>query len=417
MGYSINCCKRDENTDNITEQKEEINNQTNEDYLILNDDNSSFSNNDQDCIIDVELPLDFPYTSKLINSKIFLTTNIFDDDQQEFLINDVSCLEEQSIYDLKNLQNDQLTRIKQLLEYCNKNGKPRPYDDFNQNGWEKFYPKNDPYFTINNIGINHNKIKIYNENNINNIKIYEGDLDKFGYRHGIGKYTTSYYVLIGMWKDDKFSGWGRESRCNGDVFEGRYENGLINGKGIFLNSKKCKYIGDFKNMRRWGKGKLATNKIIFEGDFYNNQIHGKGRIKFLKSGLEYLGSFRNNQINGYGIFKWKNGNKYEGEVNNGKMHGLGKYTYNNGKIFQGLFFNGRKINNQIDINIFKNEEKLSDIEDENEQKSNTYYNENNNSNLKLFKENNELDENTEKHLLSTYRNYVLYDDNDSNKCD
>ena len=68
MGYSINCCKRDENTDNITEQKEEIINQTNEDYLILNDDNSSFSNNDQDCIIDVELPLDFPYTSKLINS-------------------------------------------------------------------------------------------------------------------------------------------------------------------------------------------------------------------------------------------------------------------------------------------------------------------------------------------------------------
>ena len=30
-----------------------------------------------------------------------------------------------------------------------------------------------------------------------------------------------------MWKEDKFSGWGRESRCNGDVFEGKFEDGLL----------------------------------------------------------------------------------------------------------------------------------------------------------------------------------------------
>ena len=30
----------------------------------------------------------------------------------------------------------------------------------------------------------------------------------------------------------------KKKRKNADVFEGRYENGYLNGKGIFLNSKQ-----------------------------------------------------------------------------------------------------------------------------------------------------------------------------------
>ena len=97
------------------------------------------------------------------------------------------------------------------------------------------------------------------------MKVYQGDLNLIGERHGFGKFITPYYVLIGMWKNDKFCGWGRESRCNGDTFEVRFENGLINGKGIFMNKMNSKYVGDFKNMKRWGKGKLQTDKIIYEG--------------------------------------------------------------------------------------------------------------------------------------------------------
>ncbi len=411
MGYSINCCKRDDEPD----KKEEITNQTNEDYIISNDDNY-LSNIEQDCRIEIDLPLDFPYTSKLIDSRIFLTTNIYDDNQQEFLINDINSLEEQLIYDINNLQKEQLIKLNQLLEYCNKNGKPRPCDDFDPNGWERFYSKDDPYFTINGKSVvNHNKIKIYNEKDINNIKIYEGDLDKYGYRHGFGKFTTSYYVLIGMWKDDKFSGWGRESRCNGDVFEGKYENGLINGKGIFLNSKKSKYIGDFKNMRRWGKGKLATNKIIYEGDFYNNQIHGKGRIKFIESGLEYFGEFKNKKRSGYGVLKWRNGDKYEGEVYNGKMHGIGKYITNKGDIYQGLFCNGKKIDKQIDIKKFQKGELFnSDNDNDSEVKSSNSKDDNCNCDSIRHKENGELDkkdDHTEKYLLSPFRDYGFYEDN------
>ena len=86
-----------------------------------------------------------------------------------------------------------------------------------------------------------------------------------------------------------------------------------------MNAKNCKYIGDFKNMKRWGKGKLATDKIIYEGEFYDNMIHGKGRIKFLKNSVEYIGNFNKNKIDGRGVIKFKNGDKYDVEIKNGEI--------------------------------------------------------------------------------------------------
>jgi hypothetical protein len=94
-------------------------------------------------------------------------------------------------------------------------------------------------------------------------------------------------------------------------------------------------------MKKWGRGKLITNKLIYEGEFVNDKIEGKGRIKFLKSGIEYEGTFINDNIEGYGKFKWINGDIYEGEVKNNKMHGNGVYHYKNGKVFKGLFKNGQ----------------------------------------------------------------------------
>jgi len=104
-------------------------------------------------------------------------------------------------------------------------------------------------------------------------------------RHDLGISTTPYYVLNRQWKNDKFSGWGRKSRSNGDVFEGRYENGLLNGKGIFLNEKKYKYFGDFLYTKRWGKEELTTDKFHYQGDFFNNQIHWKEELNFIEKEL------------------------------------------------------------------------------------------------------------------------------------
>ena len=215
-----------------------------------------------------------------------------------------------------------------------------------------------------------------NKEDKNNIQIYQGDLNSQGQRHGQGKCTTPYYVLIGQWKNDQFSGWGRESRCNGDVFEGRYENGVINGKGIFLNEKNSKYVGDFKNTRRWGKGDLTTDKIHYEGDFVNNEMSGKGRIRFLRDGVDYQGTFKNDQIDGYGVFLWRNGDRYEGQVKFGKMHGMGKYTFKNGKVYTGMFNMGKKMNERISMfqdwkkNGYKLSDEMADINGTNNVKNN-----------------------------------------------
>ena len=265
-----------------------------------------------------------------------------------------SNIKQYRIYNMKDLSKEQKIKLKKIIEYCHENGNFRSSDDFSPNNFKKFYPVNDPYFCIPNNDIFNNQLIIYKCKNINSIKIYQGHINKKGQRHGIGKLTTPNYILIGMWKDDKFSGWGRDSRSNGDVFEGRFENGMITGKGIFLDSKKNKYIGDFKEMKRWGKGKLVTKEIFYEGEFLDNKLNGKGYIKFLKNELEYSGTFKSDQIEGRGIFKWKNGDKYEGEVKNGKMHGIGKFKCHNGQIYNGTFENGQIKDKKSQMNISNN---------------------------------------------------------------
>ena len=421
MGNNLVCCKRSENISNIIKQKDELSNKNEEeDYLNFDEKNNNALNNEIELIIETELPKDFPHNLSINNANSpFLFKNIYDDNQQEILIDENSLIEEQMIYSINNLPKEELTKINEFYKLCSQNGKPRSLNDFDKKGWSKFYPINDQFFLVseNNKNIEHNKIKIYNPNEINKMKIYQGDLNLVGERHGFGKFTTSYYVQIGIWKNDKFSGWGRESRCNGDTFEGRFENGLINGKGIFMNAKNNKYIGDFKNMKRWGKGKLATDKIIYEGEFYNDMIHGKGRIKFLKNSVEYIGNFNNNKIDGKGLIKFKNGDKYDVEIKNGEIikiendifenanggnfnflidkRNISKENLNHNQINNNYGLNGFQANGQIIYN-FKND------------LNNNLDNGNNNYTQPI----NDLDNNPDL-LLSTYRNYGFNDKNNS----
>ena len=349
MGNTPNCCERDENIDNIIEERNEIFNFSPEDDKVP-DDASFISNHGGEYPIESEEQADFRYEAKypnLVNSEKIIIRNlpqekIYENDENEDLNQEMEYYEQQNVFDMNNIQRDQMMKLKQLFDLCNRNGKPRSCEDFNPEGYTMFYAKDDPYFYYDKNNVFGNTLKIYNENDKYNIQIYQGDVNVSGQRHGIGKCTTPYYVLMGMWKNDTFSGWGRESRTNGDVFEGRYENGVLNGKGIFLNEKKCKYVGDFISTRRWGKGELTTDKIHYEGDFYDNKMNGNGRIRFLRDGIEYMGTFKDDQIDGFGVFKWKNGDMYKGYVKAGKMNGFGKYKYANGKEYSGYFNRGEK---------------------------------------------------------------------------
>jgi hypothetical protein len=246
-------------------------------------------------------------------------------------------------FDTTPKQIDDKEYLKELIDICNENGETPPYDDFNQNAWEHFYSADDPFFMWDKGDIVPNRIKVTNPHDYKNLEIYQGDMTSdLNTRHGFGILTTPFYVRIGQWRYGQFTGWGRECRRNGEVLEGRFTNGKVNGKGIFITKKGNKYVGDILNNRLHGKGKLTTRNIQYAGDFKYNQMDGIGKIIF-NNGHQYEGEFRENNINGKGKFTWRNGDTYEGVMYNGKMNGFGKYTYaSNGQIYEGNFVNGVK---------------------------------------------------------------------------
>ena len=231
--------------------------------------------------------------------------------------------------------------LREQYELCNKAG-PIPDDsDFNLQGWKKFYPPNDPFFNFNKGFVIPFGIKIKNPNDPKKVSVYEGEINIKNEKHGFGRLTTVKSVFLGEWRNDQFTGWGRETRRFVKVLEGKYINGLVEGKGILKNMRGNIYIGDFSHSKREGKGVLDTHKVHYEGEFKNDKFCGKGRIIFKVEGHYYDGDFDNNEINGYGTFVWKNGDRYIGQMMNGKMRGNGKYIYNNGVVYEGLYANGR----------------------------------------------------------------------------
>ena len=207
------------------------------------------------------------------------------------------------------------------------------FQDFSPEGWQKFYP-DERFFKFPKDGIIHDQLIIDND------EIYKGDINKNREKHGFGRFISPSIKRIGMWRNNKFTGWGREIKLNGDIFEGKFVNGQLNGKGIHKNKfNKNTYIGDYSNSMRHGKGELYTNEYHYQGNFNYNKLEGKGKIEIYNEG-EYEGTFKDNLFEGKGMLKWKDGRYYIGGMSKGKMNGYGEQTYVDGSVFKGNFVNG-----------------------------------------------------------------------------
>ena len=231
------------------------------------------------------------------------------------------------------------SEIAYLYQQCQAKGETEPDDDFNFESYKKFYQPDDPFFLFDKGEVSDGQI-ISSPDEVENLEIYEGEINEQNKKHGQGILTTPEFVRKGTWRNGEFTGWGRESRRNKEVLEGKFINGTLNGKGIFKNNKNNLYMGDFVNSKREGMGELYTNRIHYIGEFKQDKLDGKGIIEFLKEGHKYEGDFKNNEINGRGIFQWKNGDIYEGDMTDGKMNGHGIYRYANGQIYDGEYING-----------------------------------------------------------------------------
>ena len=292
--------------------------------------------------------------STITNKTNFKNNNYNDDINNEYNIYISKIKTIQNIYHkhyLKNKFDNEIrpSLTKKTSDYINKlysilssqGDVSKNLEEYSPNNWQLYYPSDDEFFLFSKGDVYQNQIRIKNEDDINNIEIYEGEMNDKNMKHGYGILTNSHYVLKGTWRDDEFTGWGIKCKRNGDNLEGKFIKGELNGKGIFKNGNDI-YIGDFINNERYGVGDLTTDKFHYKGEFKNNKLEGKGEIEFFEDGICYKGTFSDNKINGKGIYKWKNGDIYEGEMKNGKMNGFGKYTYSDGKIYEGEYVNDIK---------------------------------------------------------------------------
>jgi hypothetical protein len=220
-------------------------------------------------------------------------------------------------------------------------------DKYSKDGWKKFSGKviavnpNNKYLKMpkskfGNILVFTNLLIDKNSGNF-----YTGEVNLLGEMCGEGVlYTNDGSKYQGNFVNNYFSGWGCNIDSQGTFTLGVFTNGIINGfgqKSTYLNNKH--YFGEFRNGLKHGKGKEVTEDHIYDGDFYDDQKKGKGKLTYKKMKDFYEGDFLDNSITGRGFYKWANKDTYEGDFINGKMHGKGIYKWPYGCEYEGEYSN------------------------------------------------------------------------------
>ena len=98
---------------------------------------------------------------------------------------------------------------------------------------------------------------------------------------------TIYSVYQGEMRDGRPNGDGRLEIRSGEMFEGQWSNGLLEGRGVRVDVDGNRYEGQFSAGVPNGEGRfLARTGEIFEGNFVNGLRQGKGKTR-LAGGTTY----------------------------------------------------------------------------------------------------------------------------------
>ena len=152
------------------------------------------------------------------------------------------------------------------------------------------------------------KILKYDENG--KVINYFGETKNFQ-KDGEGEETCNKYRYAGKFSEDMRQGYG----CiqffeTGDLYEGYFNQGEMEGKGTYI----------------W------KNQNYYKGDFLKGKMHGKGKYKW-PEGYEYEGEYKNGNREGIGTYKWKDGRTFKGRFKNSVPDGKGKLTYKSRTIY------------------------------------------------------------------------------------
>ncbi|MFJ5788453.1 AAA family ATPase [Lysinibacillus sp. NPDC093197] len=207
--------------------------------------------------------------------------------------------------------------------------------------------------------------------------IYQGEfIQNKKQGHGI-LYKDGKVYYDGHFRNDLMDGYGvlyyeedviapfkdlREQypHLNRPQFEGDFVHGMKKGKGIqYYPSGFLQYEGDFMWNHMQGAGKLyyvpetptsielqsGVTALHYEGYFFEDMKHGKGKVFSRQGALEAEGQFKEDVMTGKGTLYYANGQaSYIGDLVNGEKHGRGDYYNEDGKIiYSGEFIHGERL--------------------------------------------------------------------------
>ena len=167
--------------------------------------------------------------------------------------------------------------------------------------------------------------------------IFEGN----GEYHQLRVGNTGGVKLVGNFKNGLLNGEGKEQWPNNVSYNGQFKNGKKHGKGRLdypvEKKKKKKLKGD--NIESEGQEEEKIKEEYYEGIFENGEFNGKG-IYVWSDGRRFVGRFKNGKMHGKGVFVWKDERKYEGFYFEDMKHGLGEYSWPDGRKWKGGWKNG-----------------------------------------------------------------------------
>ena len=160
----------------------------------------------------------------------------------------------------------------------------------------------------------------------------------------------------GIWINGKLNGAGEQlfgttSEFSGDIYSGQFKDDKYYGIGTYYDkSTDTKYVGEWKNGKPDGKGKITFGENsefpskYYDGFWREGKKEGYGIMYFGRTGkfanCKYTGKWKDDEMDGFGKFEWSKGNYYEGPWKYNKQEGNGVYVFESGEVFKGYWKGG-----------------------------------------------------------------------------
>lgn len=123
------------------------------------------------------------------------------------------------------------------------------------------------------------------------------------------------------------------------VYIGQINNGKRHGHGIW-KARTGQYEGQWLNDQQHGKGQQQwSDGRVYDGQFVDGKFAGNGRMVWhtAKGVLIYEGEYKDDLKHGQGKFIWADNRTYDGQWDKGLRHGKGMYQNARGEKKYGYW--------------------------------------------------------------------------------